>query len=32
MTQKLWNKCKKCGCVAAGVLLVVIAGEKLRKK
>ena len=61
MTQKLWNKCKKCGCdkpedteklceqckanrrqfwndltkvggVAAGALLVVFAGGKLRKK
>ena len=61
MTQKLWNKCKKCGCdkpedteklceqckanrkqfwsdvkkvggVAAGALLVVIAGGKMRKR
>ena len=61
MTQKLWNKCRKCGCdkpedteklceqckakrrqfwsdlkkvggVAAGALLVVIAGGKMRKK
>ena len=61
MTQKLWNKCKKCSCdkpedteklckqckakrrqfwsdlkkvggVAAGALLVVIAGGKMRKK